>query len=44
MLKERAFHIVWVSPNHGVGIPNGRKPDTIIKYTGAAVTLSAFQQ
>jgi alpha-D-xyloside xylohydrolase len=41
MMMDRTFHIVWVSPGHGAGIPNEEKPDTIVKYTGKAVTIGA---
>jgi alpha-D-xyloside xylohydrolase len=41
MLKQRTFRIVWVSPGHGVGVPNEEKADKIIHYTGAAVTVKA---
>ncbi len=40
MLKERTFHIVWVSDNHGVGVPVTEKPDAVVHYTGKAVTVS----
>ncbi|HTR43635.1 MAG TPA: glycoside hydrolase family 31 protein [Pseudomonadales bacterium] len=41
MIKDRTFHIVWVSPKHGAGISNEEKPDIIVRYTGSAVTVSA---
>lgn len=41
MLKERTFRIVFVSPNHGAGIPTLEKPDAIIRYTGRAVKVHA---
>jgi alpha-D-xyloside xylohydrolase len=41
MLKERTFNIVWVSENHGAGIPVTEKPDAVVHYTGKAVTISA---
>ena len=40
MLKERTFNIVWVSDNHGAGVPITEKPDAVIHYTGKAVTVS----
>jgi alpha-D-xyloside xylohydrolase len=40
MLKERTFHIVWVSENHGTGIPTTEKPDAVVQYRGAAVKIS----
>ena len=40
MLKERTFHVVWVSENHGAGISAGT-PDSTVHYTGEAVTLAA---
>jgi alpha-D-xyloside xylohydrolase len=36
MLKERTFNIVFVSPNHGAGIPAAEKPDAVVHYTGKA--------
>jgi alpha-D-xyloside xylohydrolase len=39
MLKERTFNIVWVSANHGAGIPLTEKPDTIVHYSGKAVEV-----
>jgi alpha-D-xyloside xylohydrolase len=41
MLKERTFNIIWVSPNHGAGIPVTEKPDAVVHYTGKAVTVSS---
>jgi alpha-D-xyloside xylohydrolase len=40
MLKERTFNIVWVSENHGTGIPVTEKPDAVLHYTGKAVKVS----
>ncbi len=40
MLKERTFNVVWVSENHGVGIPANEKPDAVVHYHGEAVTIS----
>lgn len=39
MLKTRTFHVVWVSPNHGVGIDPAEKPDVVMTYKGEAVRL-----
>jgi alpha-D-xyloside xylohydrolase len=41
MLKERTFHIVWVSPGHGAGIPPTGQPDAAVRYTGKALKVSA---
>jgi alpha-D-xyloside xylohydrolase len=41
MLTTRTFRIVWVSPNHGVGIDNTAQPDKEITYDGTTVTVSA---
>ena len=38
MLKNRIFHVVWVSPNHGAGLDNEEKPDTVVSYDGKSVT------
>jgi alpha-D-xyloside xylohydrolase len=40
MLKEHTFNIVWVSENHGAGIPVTEKPDAVVHYTGKAVKVS----
>ena len=40
MLKERTFNIVWVSENHGAGIPVTEKPDAVVHYNGKAVKVS----
>jgi alpha-D-xyloside xylohydrolase len=39
MLKDRTFNIVWVSENHGAGIPITEKPDAVIHYKGDAVKV-----
>jgi alpha-D-xyloside xylohydrolase len=39
MLKERTFNVVWVSANHGAGIPVTDQPDAVVHYTGKAVTV-----
>jgi len=41
MLKDRTFNVVWVSENHGAGIPVTEKPDAVIHYNGKAVKISA---
>jgi alpha-D-xyloside xylohydrolase len=41
IMKDRTFRIVWVSPGHGAGILNEEKPDSIVQYTGNAVTIGA---
>ena len=41
MLKQRTFHVVWVSPGHGTGVPCTESPDAIIRYKGKAVTVAA---
>jgi len=40
MLKERTFNVVWVSENHGAGIPLAEKPDALVHYKGDAVKIS----
>jgi alpha-D-xyloside xylohydrolase len=40
MLKERTFHIVWVSVGHGVGISPAGQPDAVVTYNGDAVKVS----
>ena len=41
MLKERTFNVVWVSENHGAGIPITEKPDAVVHYNGKAMKISA---
>jgi hypothetical protein len=40
MLKEHKFNIVWVSDNHGAGVPITEKPDAVVHYKGDAVWIS----
>ncbi len=40
MLNERTFNIVWVSDNHGAGIPITEKPNKVVHYNGKAVKVS----
>jgi hypothetical protein len=40
MLKERTFHIVWVSANHGVGIASTGQPEVVVQYKGDALKIS----
>ncbi len=37
MLKERAFHVVFVSPGHGTGMAAESHADAVIHYSGKAV-------
>ncbi len=41
MMKERTFNIVWVSANHGAGIPVTDKPDAVVHYNGKAIKVSS---
>jgi len=41
MVKERTFNVVWVSENHGAGVPVTDKPDAVVHYTGSAVKVAA---
>lgn len=41
MLKERTFRVVWVRPKHGTGIPTTEQPDTVVRYDGRALSVSA---
>ena len=43
MLKERTFHIVWVSPGHGAGVASVENPDVVTHYTGSAVKVKLHQ-
>jgi hypothetical protein len=38
MIKDRSFHIIVVSANHGAGIPLTEKPDAVVQYSGKKVT------
>ncbi len=40
MLNNRTFHVVWVSPDHGIGIDPTEQPDAVVQYTGQAVTVA----
>jgi len=42
MLKERTFHVVFVSPGHGTGMWEAAT-DAVIHYTGKAVTVTRKQ-
>ena len=39
MLKKRTFNIVWVSANHGAGVPITGNPDATVQYTGKAMSV-----
>jgi alpha-D-xyloside xylohydrolase len=39
MLANRAFHVVFVSDNHGVGIVSGAA-DKIVKYSGQQISVT----
>ncbi len=39
MLSKRVFNIVWVSPNHGVGLQTLDKPDVALRYEGQRISL-----
>ena len=41
MLKERTFHVVFVSPGHGTGMAAESHADAVIRYTGKAATVRA---
>ena len=38
-LKERTFHVVFASPNHGAGMAAG-EADAVVRYSGKAVSVS----
>ena len=40
VLKERTFNVVWVSENHGAGVPVTDKPDAVVHYTGKQAIVS----
>jgi len=39
MLKDRTFHIVWVSKDHGAGVAAAESPDVVTRYTGKSVKI-----
>lgn len=41
MLRERTFHIVWVSKEHGTGLDSCSFPDVVIRYEGNPVKVTA---
>jgi hypothetical protein len=41
MMKERTFHVIWVSANHGAGVPLTDKPDAVVRYTGKEASVVA---
>lgn len=41
MIQERTFNVVWVSENHGAGVPITEKPDAVVRYNGQAVKVQA---
>jgi alpha-D-xyloside xylohydrolase len=43
MLKERTFRVVFILPNHGVGMGTEAKADSVVHYTGAAVVVDGKQ-
>ena len=40
MMRERTFNVVWVSEGRGAGVSSAEKPDAVVHYNGAAVTVS----
>lgn len=40
MLKDRTFNIVWVSPDHAIGLDAMVKPAKIIEYSGKEISIS----
>ena len=41
MPKEVTFHIVWISPGHGVGEAVEARPDRVVQYEGKAISVQA---
>lgn len=41
LLKARTFRIVWVAPDHGVGMASTPAPDMVVTYDGNALQISA---
>ncbi len=40
MLKQRTFHVVWVRPGQGQGLPLTEKPNSLVHFDGKAVTMT----
>ncbi len=40
MLKERDFHVVFVSAGHGTGAGTGQTPDAVVHYAGKTITVN----
>ena len=40
MLKERDFHVVFVTPGHGAGAAEGGQADAVVHYTGKQLTVA----
>jgi alpha-D-xyloside xylohydrolase len=43
MPREHTFRIVWVSPDHGVGVPSTGAADLVIRYKGHALRVTMPQ-
>ena len=43
MLNERTFHVVFVSPGHGVGMDSETQSDAVVHYTGRRLLWTAKQ-
>jgi alpha-D-xyloside xylohydrolase len=41
MLKERNFHVVFVSPGHGTATGVEAQADAVVRYIGKAVAVRA---
>jgi alpha-D-xyloside xylohydrolase len=44
MVERREFHIVLVSPGHGVGENNSPDSDAVVEYTGSAAKVFLFRK
>jgi hypothetical protein len=40
MLNVRAFRIVLVSDNHGIGIEPAPQADKVVEYSGKSITIT----
>ncbi len=41
MLESRAFHVVFVSKDHGIGVTVTDKPDRTVQYSGKQIRVSS---
>jgi alpha-D-xyloside xylohydrolase len=40
MLESRAFRVIFVSENHGVGVSPADEADKVVQYSGKQITVT----